>query len=58
MVILQIILGIIIIAAVVAIIAFILDLFHKSSHKPYGPYERFVKRPLDAFFGNGGAYRL
>ena len=53
MVILQIILGIIIIAAVVAIIAFILDLFHKSSHKPYGPYERFVKRPLDAFLATG-----
>ena len=53
MVILQIILGIIIIAAVVGIIAFIVDLFHKSEHKPYGPYERFIKRPLDAFLATG-----
>ena len=53
MVILQIILGIIIIAAVVAIIAFVVDMFHKSSHKPYGPYERFIKRPLDAFLATG-----
>ena len=53
MVILQIILGIIIIAAVVGIIAFVVDMFHKSSHKPYGPYERFIKRPLDAFLATG-----
>lgn len=53
MVVLWIILGIIIIAAVVGIIAFIVDLFNKSNHSPYGTYERFVKRPLDAFLATG-----
>ena len=54
MIILWIILGIIIIAAVVAIIAGVTDLFSpKNDHKPYGPYERFLKRPLDAFLATG-----
>ena len=53
MVILLIILAIIAIAAIVGIIAFVCDLFHKSAHKPYGPYERFIKRPLDAFLATG-----
>lgn len=57
MIVLKIILGIIIaivaIAAVVGIIAFVIDLFTKSSRKPYGPYERFIKRPLDAFLATG-----
>lgn len=47
--------GIIVISAVVAIIAFIADLFSTKweKHKPYGLYERFVKRPLDAFLSTG-----
>lgn len=55
MVILWIILWIVIIAAVVGIVASIADLFMKksSSHKPYGPYERFFKRPFDAFLATG-----
>ena len=55
MVIVWIILWIVIIAAVVGAIAFLVDLFQKksSSHKPYGPYERFIKRPLDAFLATG-----
>lgn len=38
-------------AGVVAIIADIIG--KKSKHKPYGPYERFVKRGLDAFLATG-----
>ena len=57
MIILKMILGIIAAivaaAAVVAIIAFAVDLFTGSSHKPRGPYERFFKRPLDAFLATG-----
>lgn len=55
MIIVWIILWIVIIAAVVGVIALIADLFQKksSSHKPYGPYERFIKRPLDAFLSTG-----
>ena len=54
MIILKIILAIIIIAAAVGVIAAVVDLLgKKSSHKPYGPYERFVKRGLDAFLATG-----
>lgn len=57
MIVLKIIFGIIVaivaIAAVVGIIALVIDLFTKSSRKPYGPYERFIKRPLDAFLAAG-----
>lgn len=56
MLILQIILVIIAIAAAVGIIAFVLELFSQSknsTHRPYGPYERFIKRPLDAFLASG-----
>lgn len=55
MIILKIILWIVTIAACVGVIAFIDDLLQKknSNHKPYGPYERFVKRPLDAFLSTG-----
>lgn len=38
-------------AGVVAIIADIIG--KKSKHKPHGPYERFVKRGLDAFLATG-----
>jgi lipopolysaccharide/colanic/teichoic acid biosynthesis glycosyltransferase len=53
MIVLWIILGIIAIAAVVGIVAVIEDLGKKSNHKPYGPYEKFVKRGLDAFLSTG-----
>ena len=55
MIILWIILGIVIVAAVVAVIAGVADLVshRESSHKPYGPYERYIKRPLDAFLATG-----
>jgi lipopolysaccharide/colanic/teichoic acid biosynthesis glycosyltransferase len=53
MVILRIILAIIVIAALAGLAAFVMELFTKSSHKAYGPYERFVKRPLDAFLSMG-----
>ena len=55
MIILKIILWIVAIAGAVGAIALIADLLTKtkSAHKPYGPYERFVKRPLDAFLSTG-----
>lgn len=54
MIVLKIILWIIAIAAVVGVIAAVADLGKKSGdHKPYGPYERFIKRPLDAFLATG-----
>ena len=54
MIILWIILWIIVVAAVVGVIAVLADLFgKKNGHKPYGPYERFVKRGLDAFLATG-----
>lgn len=55
MIILKIILAIIIIAATVGVIAAMTDLLGKKSgsHEPYGPYERFVKRGLDAFLATG-----
>ena len=50
MVILKTILVIIAIATLVGIIAFIMELITKPSfHRPYGPYEHYIKRPLDAF---------
>lgn len=53
MIILWIILWIVIIAAVVGVIAGVADIGKKSTHKPYGPYERFFKRPLDALLSTG-----
>ncbi len=55
MIILKIILAIIMIAAAVGVIAAVVDLLGKKSgsHKPYGPYESFFKRPLDAFLATG-----
>ena len=55
MIILRIIIWIVIIAAAVGVIALIADLIRKksSSHKPYGPYEKYIKRPLDAFLATG-----
>lgn len=53
MIILKIILVIIAIAAFVGIVVLVMELFTKSAHKAYGPYERFIKRPLDAFLATG-----
>lgn len=53
MIIIKIILVIIVIAACVGIVALIMELFTKSAHKAYGPYERFMKRPFDAFWATG-----
>lgn len=54
MIILKIILAIIIIAAAVGVIAAVADLLgKKNGHKPFGPYERFVKRGQDAFLATG-----
>ncbi len=54
-VVLWIILGIVIIAAVVGVIAGVADIIDSRSdkHKPYGPYEKHIKRPLDAFLATG-----
>lgn len=51
----RIILRIVGIAACAGIIAGVVDLFGRKSlkHKPYGPYERFIKRPLDVFLATG-----
>lgn len=48
-----IILWIVIIATAVGLAAAIADIGKKSSHKPYGPYEKYVKRGLDAFLATG-----
>ena len=55
MIIVWIILWIITIAFVVGVIAVLADAIGKkdSKHKPYSPYERFVKRGLDAFLATG-----
>lgn len=43
-----------VIAAVVGIFAMIGDLLNPGkAHKPYGPYESFIKRGLDAFLATG-----
>lgn len=51
----MIIVWIIAIALAVGVIAVLVDAIGKkdSKHKPYGPYERFVKRGLDAFLATG-----
>lgn len=53
MIFIWIIIGIITIATVVGLVSIIADIGKKSNHKPYGPYERFVKRGLDAFLATG-----
>ena len=54
MIILKVILAIIKIAVCAGVIAFIVELFTPSNnHKPYGLYERFIKRPQDAFLATG-----
>ena len=55
MIVLKLIVSIIIIAAVIGLVAAIVDLMGKrnGSHKPYGPYEKFIKRGLDAFLATG-----
>ena len=54
MIILKIVLAIILLATCVGFIAFIRELFTNfGAHKPNGPYERFLKRFLDAFLATG-----
>lgn len=54
MIILKIIIAIIIFAACAGIFAFVLDILRESNkHSPYGPYEKFFKRFLDAFLATG-----
>ena len=53
MIILWIIFCIVIISALFGIVAVIADIGKRSAHKPYGPYERFFKRGLDAFLATG-----
>ena len=55
MVVLKIIFWVVVVAAAVGMTAFISDFLQRqnNSHRPYGPYERFVKRPLDAFLATG-----
>lgn len=47
--------AIILISAMVGLAAFFADIKSKkeSDHKPYGPYEQYIKRPLDAFLATG-----
>lgn len=51
----RIILRIVGIAACAGIITGVADLFRRKNrrHKPYGIYERFIKRPLDVFLATG-----
>lgn len=42
------------ISAFAGVVAFIAERFEKpNSHKPYGVYEKYIKRPLDAFLATG-----
>lgn len=55
MIVLKIICGIVIVSASVGVIALIADLLKNtdSSHKPYGIYEKYIKRFLGAFLASG-----
>lgn len=53
MTILILILVIIAIAFLAGLAALVQELFTQSAHKAFGPYERFIKRPLDAFLSTG-----
>ena len=55
MIVLRSILGIVIISAGVSLMAIVLELTQKRSnvHKPYGPYEKCMKRGLDALLSTG-----
>ncbi len=46
------------IAAIAGMIAFIAERFEKSAHVPYGIYEKYIKRPLDAFLSTGAVIVL
>lgn len=42
------------ISALAGVVAFIAERFEKpNAHKPYGVYEKYIKRPLDAFLATG-----
>ena len=55
MILLKMILAITIMAACVGVVAIMFELTRKrnNAHKPSGPYERFIKRFLDAFLSTG-----
>lgn len=54
MIVLMIILWIVVISAAVGLVAQLADLVKPDKkHKPYGPYEKFIKRGLDAFLSTG-----
>ena len=53
MIILWIILGIVAIAFIVGLSAALTDIGKQNSHTPYGPYEKYIKRGLDAFLATG-----
>ena len=54
MIIIKILLSIVIISLILGVCAAVVDLFqHKTTHKSYGLYEKFVKRGLDAFLATG-----
>ena len=53
MTLLKILLVIICISLAAGIIAFVKELLAKPKRKTNGPYERFIKRPLDAFLATG-----
>ena len=53
MIILWIILWIVVIAAIVGVTAAVADGEKKSVHKSHGPYEKYIKRGLDAFLATG-----
>ena len=60
MIILKVILWIVMIAFIAGVLAFIAEIFHKrdGDHKPNGMYERYLKRPLDAFLATGASIVL
>ena len=60
MIILKIILAIIMVAACISVLAITAELTGKNSnaHTPYGLYERFIKRGIDAFLSTGAFFVL
>ena len=53
MIIIKIFLVIVIIAIFIGIVSLIIELFHRQNHKAHGPYEKYIKRPMDAFLSTG-----
>ena len=53
MLLLRLIFCVLIISGMVGVIAGLVDIGQNNAHKPYGLYERWAKRPLDAFVATG-----